>query len=463
MTDDITTLEARHALWNAGILSWKLWKQQLPIYSSIRALQGSVDEAVVLCARQFGKSQLGVLLAIEDCIRWHDVCIVIIGPTLKQTREIVSPRLRRICEDAPEGLVRPSKSEGKWYIGTSELVMGGMDMNSSAQRGKTVQNVYIEEIVDSHPDDYTESLRSDIGPALTHSKGGKLIYLTTPPKIPDHPFITETMVKAKLNSSLYTYTIDDNKALTPAQYDACVRRSGGRHTVDFRREYLCEIIRDRSVVIIPDFDDKLHVSGLAERGVDMILETFTDWGGVRDKTASILMGYEFLTGMDYVIDELVWDHNTPTDYIVKEIREKWGSLPIRTHYADAPGQLQVDLANSYDFPVTIPNKVDWEAGINQMGNRFTTNKILINPRCKFTIETCRSGVFNKNRTDFERTAALGHMDAAAALMYGIKCLHRLSPTTAVRAHSDWQWTPLKNQPRIPIAPKTFGNPHKRFV
>lgn len=460
MTD---SLEAKHALWNAGILSWKLWPQQIAIYNRIRELPPEADEVVILCARQFGKSHMLTLLAVEDCLRYDDVCILIVAPTLKQCREIVTPRLRRIAMDAPEGLIRPSKSEGKWYIGNSELVMGGMDINSSSQRGKTVQNVYIEEIVDSHPDDYVESLRSDIGPALTHSKGGKLIFATTPPKIPDHPFVKETMVSARLNDALYTYTIDDNRELTPAQYEACVRRSGGRHTVDFRREYLCEIVRDRSVVIIPDFDDRVHVSELAEFQTDMILETYTDWGGVRDKTVSLLMGYEFLTAMDYVIDELIWEHNTPTDYIVKQIRETWGKYPIKTHYADAPGQLQVDLANSHNFPVSLPNKIDWESGINQMGNRFTIKKILINPRCKFTLETCRSGVFNKNRTDFDRSRTLGHMDAAAALMYGIKCLHRLPPSGGSRQSSDWQWTPLKNQPRIPIAQKTFGNPSKRFV
>lgn len=460
--EDIDPVSARTALWDTGILSWKLWEQQLPIYNKLRELPPEVDEVVVLCARQFGKSFMGVALAVEDCLRYDDVCILIVGPTLKQCREIVAPRLRRIAKDAPEDLIRPSKSEGKWFIGTSELVMAGMDTNSSAQRGKTVQNVYVEEIVDSHPDDYLESLRSDIGPALTHSKGGRIIYLTTLPKVPDHPFIIETMVKAKLNGAFYSYTIDDNKALSRAQYDACVRRSGGRHTVSFRREYLNEVVRDRSVVIVPDFAEH-HISDQVKMHEHIKLQAFIDWGGVRDKTAALLMGHEFMTATDLVFDEIVWPHNTPTETIVKEFREKWGALPIQSLYADAPGQLLVDLQTSHKFPAVLPNKGDWEAGINQLANKFTTNKILIHPNCRVTIETCRSGVFNKNRTDFERTETLGHMDCVAALMYGVKTLDRASPYPAAAPAGLWQWTPLKGQANMPIAIKRFGNPSRRFV
>lgn len=431
--------------WERGDLTYKLWPQQLPIYNQIRELADDVDEAVVLCARQFGKSFMGVGLAVEDCIRFDDKCILVIGPTLKQTREIVAPRLRRIAADAPKGVIRPSKSEGKWYIGTSELVIGGMDINSSSQRGKTVQNVYIEEIVESKPDDYLEALRSDIGPALTHSENGKIIYLTTLPKIPDHPFITDTMARAEMNGSLYIYTIDDNKALTSAQYDACVRRAGGKHTDDFKREYLCQIIRDRSVVIIPDFDKRLDVEEFTVPHV-MNHEIYTDWGGVRDMTVSLLMGYDFLRGMDLVIDELAWHPNTPTDVIVKEWASAWGKIPVKNHYIDAPGQLQVDLRDTHKISFQTPNKQDWESSVNHLANRFTARKIKIHPSCKLTKQTCQSGTFNKHRTDFERSHALGHMDAIAALMYGIRHLDRTSPYSPQSTQHDFMF--------IPQAPKT---------
>lgn len=462
---DIDPADAREALWRAGILSWKLWPQQIPIYNQIRSLPDDIDEAVVLCARQFGKSHMGVVLAIEDCLRFDDKCILVIGPTLKQTREIVAPRLRRIAADAPGDLIRPSKSEGKWYIGSSELVIGGMDINSSAQRGKTVQNVYIEEIVDSNPDDYLEALRSDIGPALTHSENGKIIYLTTLPKIPDHPFITETMAKAELNGSLYVYTIDDNKALSPAQYEACVRRAGGRHTDDFKREYLCQIVRDRSIVIVPDFNEELHVKDFRLPS-PINLEIYIDWGGVRDFTAAHLMGYDYLGAKDLVWDEIWWPHNTPTKKITDDLKDTWlRKYPnIKTICVDAQGQIQVDLSQTHNIQVTSPQKDDWEANINGAANRFTTNKVLIHPRCRLLIQTCRSGTFNKQRTDFARTITLGHMDAFASFMYGNRHLDRSSPFKAESYSSDNHWTPPKDvEPEIipqksflPTGRKVFG-------
>ncbi len=447
--------EFAHEFWLAGDLRYKLWPQQEIIYDQIRALPHNIDEAVVLCARQFGKSHLGVILAVEDCIRHDDVCILIIGPTLKQTREIVAPRLRRIMHDAPPGLIRPSKSEGKWYIGTSELVIGGMDVNSSAQRGKTVQTVYVEEIVESKEDDYLEALRSDIGPALTHSNFGKIIFLTTLPKVPDHPFITDTMARAEINGTLYKFTIDDNKALTPEQYDACVRRAGGKHTDDFKREYLCQIIRDRKLVIIPDYDARIHVEEFPyPPWINM--ELYTDWGGVRDKTVTLLMGYDFLRGMDLVYDELYWEPNTPTKRIVDDWLARWKDIIVKEHYIDAPGQLHVDLRDTHKISFKGVNKEDWESNINAMANRFTVNKIRIHPKCKLLKQTAQSGIFNKQRNDFERTQALGHMDAAAALMYGIRHLDRTSPFPVQSVPNQFHYTP-------PVAPSPVVIPQRGFT
>lgn len=472
---------AIEALWRKGILCWKLWDQQIPIYDQIRGLPSDIDEAVILCARQFGKSHLGVLMAVEDCIRYPDRCILIVGPTYEQCRDIVVPRLERIIADAPPGLVRRLKSEKKWLIGDSELVIGGFDANSSSQRGKTVQTIYVEEVVDAHPDHFLTSMRSDLGPALTHSDAGKMIFLTTLPKVPDHPFILENMARAQLNGAYYCYTIDDNQALTPAQREACIRRAGGIHTEDYKREYLCLVIRDRSIVIVPDFSKAIHVR-------DFVIPPHIKWevvfdgGGVRDLTAAGLMGYDFLRAVDLVVDELWWPHNTATDHIIRDMRERWGVQltaaqalafkrpeptpeayfpeQVERVWGDVHGQTRVDMTAA-KFTVLPPPKVDWEAALNNLANRFTQNKIEIHPRCKLTIQTCQSGTLNKNRTDFCRSVALGHMDAAAMLMYGVRVLDRTNPYPASAAASSHAMfkrpepEPVSDVNRPSFAPKTY--------
>jgi len=419
---------------------------------------------------------MGVLMAIEDCLQYPGKCILIMGPTLKQAREIVTPRMNDIIRDAPVGLIRRSKSEGKWYIGTSELVIGGFDVNSTSQRGKTVQNIYIEEIVDSNPDDYTESMRSDLGPALTHSDGGKMIFLTTPPKIPDHPFITDTMTQAEMDNALFIFTIDDNNQLTPEQKAACIKRAGGIHTTGYRREYLCEIVRDASIVVVPDYDDVVHASPHLGLPLKFFPHITTDFGGVKDKTVALFHFYDFFSDQSIIWDERVFEPNTETGLIVHGIREMealWmveaeNFLPFDesgepvgiTRYVDAPGQLQIDLREHHKIAMSIVPKADWQTAINNVAVRFSQNKVKVHSRCTFLRQTLKSGTFNKQRNDFGRTNALGHCDAIAALMYGLRVERRQNPygknvynrdTTMVINHK------TETQMADVIQPRVFSN------
>ena len=411
-------------MWSHADLSYQLWPQQEIIYNGIRDLGDEVTEVVILCARQFGKSHLAVLLAIEDCLRYPNCCIPIISPTEKQAREIVTPRLKEIAKDAPAGLIRPSKSEGKWYIGTSEIVLGGFDNNSSAQRGKTVQNIYIEEVVDSDPDDYTESMRSDLSPALTHSKGGKIFLITTLPKIPDHPFVVETIPKAKLRNSFYSYDIYDNKQLSLQQFIRCAELAGCvvttdgtviKHSIDWQREYLNQVVRDPRVVVIPDFDEKLHVKPFLDPP-SVKWQIFGDWGGVRDKTVAHLIGYDFHRNVMLVRKELVFEPNISLPIIHDGLNILEKNMGVTQRVIDMPGQVQVDLI-AREYMVTTPNKQDWQSGINNIQNMFRQNRIEVHPDCKFTIVSLSSGQFNKQKTDFGRNSVLGHCDALASLMY----------------------------------------------
>jgi Terminase large subunit, T4likevirus-type, N-terminal len=421
------TDEELWSLWEMGILSWMLWPQQMPIYNGIRGLSDKVTLSVILCARQFGKTFLGVIMAIEDCLRNENKSVLIVGPTIKQCRAIITPKIREICRTAPPGLVRPSKSEGKWYIGSSDLILGGFDQKRSSDRGKTLQTIYIEEVVDSNPDEYLESTRSDLSPALTHSKGGKMIYLTSLPKFPDHPFITHTIPDARMSGAFHSYTIDDNKMLSQEQYDRCVKNSGGVDSIEFRREFLNEIVRDPTVVVIPIFDPKTHVGEITEPDT-AFWQLTADWGGVRDLTCLSVHYYAWNLDLDVFVDELVYDVNTPTPRIVEgirsllrrwDLRDEHGQRSYKQFVVDAHGQTRIDL-NDSGFQIVYPDKKDWVGNVRHMGSRFASNKVLIHPRCKFLIENCSSGTFNKQKSDFERTNALGHCDGLANIMYALK-------------------------------------------
>ena len=429
--------QAAHALWDAGDLSYKLWDQQQTIYDKIRAMPKTIQTVVCLCARQYGKSVLAVILAIEDCIRNPDIVVMIIGPTIKQTREIVVPRMKLITRDAPEPLIRAVLSRDTWYFTNgSELKLGGFDTRSAAQRGKTIYKVYIEEILESDPDTFLEFLRSDLAPALTHSKHAQIVYMTTLPKIPDHPFVLEVVPEAMYYNAYFCFTIDDNKKISEEQYAAIVKLCGGRDSPDFRREYLCQQIRDSTIILVPEFDEVLHVR-------EIVLPKFYnvwiggDVGGVRDKSVFLMLAYDFERAKLLVLDERWYNPETGSDDMVAgardmeskhgpaaKNRDAEGHIP---RYIDADGQMRVDFMQQHKYPGALPRKDELEATVNQVRVFMSRGEVEISPNCKLLIKTLRSGTFNKTHTDLDRTQTLGHMDAFMALAYGLRHAIKSNP------------------------------------
>lgn len=423
-------------LWMRGDLEFLLWPQQIPIWNQLRNLPVSVELFVCLCARQYGKSTIGVLYALSEAIKNRDCCILIMGPDTKQTRDIVNSKMRFLLRTAPVGLIKQMKAENRWHVyhdldpkalDYTEIIIGGMNENSSSQRGKTVHKILVEEIVDVREDDFITSMRSDLGPALTHSKDGKIIYLTTLPKYPAHPFITETIPLARLKNAIAVFDIHSNRALSKEQFQKCMDLAGGEKSDDWRREYLCEVVRDSRLVCLPDFDAARNVA-LFHLPLQAKKSVTIDWGGVRDKTCAILHTYDYLSDLDLIWDERVFDPNTSTENIIKECREMEKGHEIHGRYIDAPPQLvTVDMLQTHNYPAVLPDKPDWRAALNTLNVKLQQRKLLIHPRCLFLKVSGESGILNKNKTDFERTEALGHMDGIAAMMYAIRMQDRENP------------------------------------
>ena len=414
-------------LWRRGDISCKLWPQQEVIYDTIRGLPRDIQTIVLLCARQFGKSVVGCILATEDCLQNPDVVVMIVGPTIKQTREIVVPRMKMIMRECPEDLIRFIKSEDTWiFANGSELKLGGFDTRSCAQRGKTLHKIYLEEICESNPDNYDEFLREDLGPALTHSKHAQIVYLTTLPKFPDHPFCTSTVPEAQEGGAYFCFTIDDNKELSPAQYAACVKRCGGRDSIAFRREYLCQQVRDSSIILAPEFDEVRHV-----KQIDIPSHyrcwTSGDVGGVRDKSVFHLWLYDFERAKPHVLAERAFDHDTPSTAFIPSLFEMEKGFDVKARWVDMPGQLQVDFMVQHHYPCALPRKDELDPTINLSRVALARNEVTIDPSCKLLIQTLRSGTFNEQRTDLARSKALGHCDAFMSFCYGLRHADRSNP------------------------------------
>lgn len=420
-----------------------------------------MKEAVVLCCRRFGKSYLGCLLALERALRNPRRVIRIIGPEIKQTEMIVDYNMAKLTEDLNrlglKGLVERVKSEKLYKVGESAIFLGGFDSQEDSLRGGEADEILIEETGSSDPEQYHYQMRSVLKPQLLKTRG-RLIHLTTLPAIPDHPFETETIPQAQLEGSFYSYTIYDDPLATPEIIQDAIKDCGGTHTPEFRREYLNESVRDESIVIIPHFDEKTCVKQLRLPS-HMFAQVTIDWGGVRDMTVALLHYYDWVKDRLCFYDERIFQPNTETGKIVAACREMEEQVEkIHLRHADVPGQLVVDLKEAHNYEIATPPKDEWRVAVNNLALGFSQNKIEIDPRCKILIQACRSGRFNKTRTDFERTKALGHCDAIAAAMYANRVQTREIPySKTVSIHGNYMPTLVKPEKEIQvISSKRFG-------
>ncbi len=465
-TEDFTRLDIRHYLWRRGDLSWKLHATQKKIHEVVAS--SSSDEVLVFSSRQLGKSYWAAIYALEYCIKHPNSIVRILAATLKQIQDIVNDNINPICQDAPHGLIERQKSSYRWQVGSSSLRIGPLERAYvDYNRGGNAALVICEEGGFVKSEDYDYAVKSVIGPQLLRS-GGKLIHVTTPSKDPLHVIHTETLPKAALHDALFRYTIYDNPQISTEQIEKAKELCGGAHTEAWRREYLAEVVRDPASTIVPTFDESRHVRDFKTPSTARYYMAI-DWGGVRDKTVGLIYGYDFQRDRVLFLDEFVVEPNTPTEAIVRVARDKAAILPdpLLGVWADCPGQLQIDLHQSHGFEVRLPIKDDWQAGINNMQLAFARGFVEIHPRCKFLIQSLHSGQYNKHRTDFERSAVLGHCDALAAAMYALRMVDKTMPSDLPNYPKN-RYLQVNKPPKdeeivaSAIVPKSFISDRKRF-
>lgn len=421
----------KQELWERGVLTWKLHETQMKVYTSLRALPRTTREAVVLISRRWGKSYLGVVMALEDCLQNPGKQVFIVGPDLKQTKRIITPLMKIITQDAPKGLIKQTKSDLTWRVGESTLLIGAFDTALESFRGLEAFSIYLEETGLANVEEFGYTMKSVLRPTLMHTQG-RMTHLTTPPKEENHPFVFETMPAAKINDALFIYTIEDNPLLSKEDIEAEIRAAGGRESEHCKRELFCQIVQNRERLLTPEFDESLHVVEM-ERPKYAFYLTSIDFGGSMDPHATLLMYFDFERNRTCFYDEVWLPINTDTDTIIGEAKKmeekhavKWlKGQPERR--IDAPDQLLLDINRTgYSCSKPMKGKDSVEDGLQAMRVAFIKNQIEIHPRCKVLIETFKYGMWDRNRKDFQRTEALGHCDAIAAASYGYRHIDRFN-------------------------------------
>lgn len=464
--------------WKTGNLRYKLDGLQKRIDATVKSSEAK--KICILSSRQIGKSYWCDTFGLSYGIQNPKKIARIVAPTLKQCQDIVQDNLAPMCQDAPKGLIEPSKAAYRWNIWNgSSLRLGALERaHVDGNRGGNASLVIYEECGFVKGDDFSYGVNSVLGPQLLRSNGRE-IYVTSPSEDPEHPLHTLIVPECESLGTLFRFTVFDSPSIQPEQiveamrrsgcvvpddlrwaimsrtvtsdnFDYWVQKTGAIVTEAFLREYMARIIRPASLMVIPHYNEREHV-GIYDPPVRCKWSVTLDWGGVRDKTAAFLHTYDYLSDTDLIWDEKVWDANTPTNKIVAGLKEWERDYFIEQRWADVAGQTQVDLNTTYEYSIAVPPKSDWVATVNQMGVRFTTKKIRIHPRCTFLMKSCSGGMFNKQRTDFDRIEGLGHCDGLAALMYAIRCQDRSNPYSTDEAPRDQFFVAPKKEKELDFA------------
>jgi hypothetical protein len=486
-------------LWHDGDLRYKLDSLQLHILDTILNQMHIAKKICVLSSRQIGKSYGVVVLALIWMIKNPGGICRIIAPTKQGCNEIVEDNLNVIIADCPPGFITAFASRNRWNLfNGSSLRIGALEKQYvNKNRGGNAGLIIYEECGFVSADDFRYGVNSVLSPQLMRSKGHE-VFITSPSEEPDHPIHTEIAPKCELLGTLFNYMVFESPSISIDAIVEAAERSGTVFTKEqvsdllaigkrkskyfhhddvhdycqgagiflsdhFRRELMAEVIRPTSLMVIPHWYETKAVYEFDALAM-VNWQIAIDWGGVRDKTVGLLMGYLYTSNEDVIIDEVVFEPNTTTEHILKalkELEDKYSDfLKIQNRWADLPTQTQVDLITTYKYQVALPQKADWLGSVNYMASRFSTNRVKIHPRCKFLITSVKNGMFNKTRTDFARTEALGHMDALAALMYGMRMQNKSNPYPHVAVPRDHVQEVFREHEDMlelkKLTPKRFG-------
>lgn len=430
---DIETRALLDAVWSVPDLTYLLHAGQ------VRARQAFHDATrrvfVESMSRRWGKSWKNSTLAIESAVGGPDRIVLYATPTQKMARTIVEPHMRQILADAPEAM-RPSYSrqEGIWrFPNGSEVRLAGCDNgNAERLRGAACDLFVVDEA--GFVDDL-EYVVQDILLPQTLTTNGRGLLSSTPSRSPEHPFVSRYMLDAEAAGTLYHATIHDAPHISPEMIAEYCEECGGEESTTWQREYLARAIVDDTRAIVPEFSrHRADVVCVRERPVYYRCYTVADFG-YSDLTVVGFWEHHFGDDVLYQRDELVF-RNTSSAGIAPAVAEKehalWGRNPdMRYGDPNAHGQAvresEITLGDLYEHHGQV-----WSAcrrdklqpGINALRVAVGSGQMAWHPDCRTTIAHMGGGIWNAQRTGFERSGEHGHFDGIAMCMYAHRHVER---------------------------------------
>lgn len=377
-------------------------------------------------------------MAVEECLKKPNAVVKYAFPKQNSANKMLKPVMRKVLEDCPKHLKPEFMTADKCYRfpNGSEIQISGTDNgNIENLRGGDSHLNIIDEA--GFCSDLTYGVRSVLGPTTKITKG-RTIMVSTPSRSENHDFIQDWVLPYQAESRIRTYTIYDNPQLNEeAIQEALSEYPDGANDPMFRREYLCEIIRDADKTILPSFNsanERIIVTDLFDIPPYKDIYTSMDIGG-SDLTVVLFGYYDYMDATLCILDEYVCDGTTNSEILAENIKLKektYFTNPIDKsvdkpfmRVADNNNKiLLTDLYKLHGLLFTPSKKDKREAAINALDVAISQKKIKIHPRCSHLLYHIKFAEWNNQRTDFKRlkdspTGKIrgGHADGLPALLY----------------------------------------------
>lgn len=434
MSNKISAAEAKRELWRRGQLSsWMLDQNQKDLATLFHTSNHVVQ--TWLLARRSGKTYALLVLALEQCLKNPKSIVKFVAPTRLQLQTIVRPLLTQILETCPKEISPEFKTQDFIYYfpNGSELQLAGSESGHIEKlRGGFAQIAIIDEAQDVS--DLENAVKSVLLPTILTTRG-KILISGTPPKSLDHPFV-KYIEEAELKGSLIRRTIYNNPRITKEDIELILNEYPLRErSEEFRREFLCELIKDQNTSVVPEFTPEIELQVIREWPRPPFFDGYVsmDLGAV-DLTGLLFGYYDFRAGKVIIEDEIVMDFSEK-DSTIKKLTELVTQKEEQLWFNPISGEVKRPYLRVSDInPIAVreiavysnnvvsftnTKKDDKESAINNLRVLIGSGKVIINPRCVNLIRHLRNVKWSsvKNKKDFARSPDNGHYDLVDALIY----------------------------------------------
>jgi hypothetical protein len=353
--------------WRRGILWWKLDAHQQDVYHRFRAWEaarvapGYAENIDAIGAefddvfaheagRRVGKTFLWIVVALENAIQRDGAIITCATAFQKDIGEIIVPIVNVIARDAPDDMrPRYRGSQEEKHAGIylpkngSVIKLVGVDRHPDGLRGRFSDGMFFSEA--GFIKRLDDLLRSVVLSQFQRRPWACCVLESSTPKMPDHDFSRVFVPDAKLRGAYVMQTLDANKAISLKEKEKAIRQAGGRGHPTCEREYYCEATRDPEVMVVPEFDERLHVVA-SQTPKHALAYTAAD-PGQADMFALVFAHYDFARAK--LVVSRSWARRGTTTRQVAAVTahyehllwgrwpdEKLAALPVR-RVADADG------------------------------------------------------------------------------------------------------------------------------